>query len=201
MDNKRGIKMDEELDAATLKLMFDLQRDGRKSFVDLAKSIGVSSHSTAKKKLSTLEEKGIFRIIGETNAKKMDLDIIILLLSTFSVEDHNKVIESYKLCPRVIRVGSTIGEYDIFVIAYGAKKKPLESIIHGHCFGDEGIRIRNRLVLMLGEDMSPEFFSIRFPEVTDNIKAPCDATCYDCKYLLNDTCEGCPALSDPYKSK
>ena len=89
--------MDDELDAATIKLMCDLQRDGRKSFVELAKSIGVSSHSTAKKKLSTLEEKGIFRVRGETNAKKMDLEIIILLLSTFSVEDHDKIIESYKV--------------------------------------------------------------------------------------------------------
>ena len=67
-----------------------------------------------------------------------------------SVDDHNKVIESYKKCPRVIRVGSTIGDFDVFVMAYGAKKKPLESIIHGHCFGDEGIQIRNRMVLLLG---------------------------------------------------
>lgn len=193
--------MDDELDGATIKLMCDLQRDGRKSFVELARSIGVSSHSTAKKKLSTLEEKGIFRVRGEINVKKMDLEIIILLLSTFSVEDHDKIIESYKTCPRVIRVGSTIGEYDIFVMAYGAKKKPLESIIHGHCFGGEGIRIRNRLVLMMGEDMHPAFFPIFFPVKTDDVKAPCDATCYDCKYQLNASCEGCPALNDPEKSE
>ncbi|MCG3218907.1 MAG: Lrp/AsnC family transcriptional regulator [Candidatus Heimdallarchaeota archaeon] len=193
--------MDEELDAATIKLMCELQRDGRKSFVELAKSIGVSSHSTAKKKLTTLEERGLFRIRGETNAKKMDFTIILLLLSTFSEEDHSYIIESYKKCPRVIRVGSTIGEFDIFVIAYGATKKPLESIIHGQCFGDEGIRIRNRMVLMLGDDMRPEFFPILFPVVTDSIKAPCDATCYDCKYLLNQSCEGCPALTDPYKTE
>jgi DNA-binding Lrp family transcriptional regulator len=193
--------LDEELDAATIKLMCDLQRDGRKSFVELAKSIGVSSHSTAKKKLTTLEERGLFRIRGETNVKMMDFEIILLLLSTFSEEDHSKIIESYKRCPRVIRVGSTIGEFDIFVIAYGAKKKPLESIIHGQCFGDQGIRIRNRMVLMLGDDMSPEFFPILFPVATDCIKAPCDATCYDCKHLLNQSCEGCPALADPYKTE
>ena len=193
--------MDEELDTATIKLMCELQRDGRKSFVELAKSLGVSSHSTAKNKLTTLEERGLFRVRGETNAKKMNLKIILLFLSTFSEEDHNKVLESYQKCPRVIRAGSTIGEFDNFVIAYIAKKNPIESIIHGQCFKDEGIRIRNRMVLMLGDDMSPEFFPILFPVVTDSIKAPCDATCYDCKHLLNQSCEGCPALADPYKTE
>jgi len=182
-------------DELSLFLISLLQRDGRKSFVDLAKEIGVSSHNTVRKRLDELHKENKLRIVAETNANKMGLEILLILFSTFTDEDHSKLIDLYSVCPRVFRVGSLIGNYDVFIFAYAENRAVLESMTRGHCFYGDQIQVRDRLVLILGEETYPPFYPLEFPIVQESDESPCKVSCIDCGYFQKDICAGCPSTT------
>ncbi|MHA1303711.1 MAG: Lrp/AsnC family transcriptional regulator [Candidatus Heimdallarchaeaceae archaeon] len=183
------------IDNLFLHLIALLQRDGRKSLVDLADEIGVSSHNTVRNRLAELQKKNIIRITAETNAKQLDLEIVLILYSTVTAEDHSKILKLYTHCPRVFRVGSLIGNYDVFIFAFAENRAVIESLTRGHCFYADKIQVRDRQVLILGEEVNPPYFPIEFPVVSEKDEAPCKASCIDCVSYQKELCTGCPATS------
>jgi len=180
------------LDNISLYLAALLQRDGRMSLVDLAKEIGVSSHNTVQNRLTEMQNQKYLRIVAEMNAKNLGFEVVLILYSTLRDEDHSKIINLYNCCPRVIQVGSLIGNYDVFIMAYAENRSILESITRGHCFYNEQIQFSERLILILGEEIKPPFFPIEFPVISEENETPCKANCTDCDSYKKEHCTGCP---------
>jgi Lrp/AsnC family transcriptional regulator, regulator for asnA, asnC and gidA len=101
------------IDDMDITILQSLQTDGRKSFSDLAKEMGVAV-STVSKRYVNLAERGIVKIIGRVDPNKVGLNAYAsIFLKIESVDSVDKVAEAIAQMPEVSFLGHRTGDYQL----------------------------------------------------------------------------------------
>ena len=99
-----------KIDDLDVVILQSLQSDGRKSFSDLAKEMGIAV-STVSKRYVNLVEKGIVKIIGRVDPNKVGLNAYAsIFLKIESVESVDTVAEAIAQLPEVSFLAHRTGD-------------------------------------------------------------------------------------------
>lgn len=101
------------LDEIDTKIILSLQKDGRESFSELAKRLGIAV-STVSKRYANLVEVGILNVIGRVDPGKIGYNayasILIKLESTYFLQE---IASKMAVLPEVSFLAIRTGEFDL----------------------------------------------------------------------------------------
>ncbi|MEM4473192.1 MAG: Lrp/AsnC family transcriptional regulator [Archaeoglobaceae archaeon] len=166
-----------------------LQENGRASYSDLGKNIGMTAMGV-KKRVEKLLNKGEIKVKALINAEKLYLAILVM-----EVEDSNalnRIIDKFRECPRVLKFFVTTGSYNLFAIIFSEDFESLESITLESCSLRAQSGIKRYEVYPVQEIHYEPFLDIKV--VAKKLdKPPCNALCMECRRYKSERCLGCPA--------
>ena len=136
-----------ELDKTEREMIKILQRDGRASFVDMAKEIGVTE-GTVRRKYSRLVEDGILHVAAIADPFKVGFETPAFIGINVETRNIESVMEQIARLPRVQYVAAATGQYDIIVQAYFASNQELSRFIIEDLCQIEGIKDSNTSLLL-----------------------------------------------------
>ena len=182
-----------KLDHLDLKIIHELQKDGRISVTELAKEVK-STRPTVTNRLKRLIDEELIKVIGGLNLRKFGFKMAGVGLEV-KKESARKEVETYlKNCPRVLNLFRTPEKANIHAIIWGEDDQTINStlesfrdlenvdIVHTHYLGTP---IHGNIIVNLVSG--------------DNDESPCGMKCADCYRYDNAWCLGCPA-SKYYKN-
>jgi len=126
------------VDDINLKILQALYRDGRKSFVEIAKEIKLSPVGV-KNRVEKLIDKDILKIRGLLNIKKVHS-----VSATIEVETNNEtrssLIEKFKRSPLIYHLVKTSGRYNLIIGIVAPDLESIENFIEGEIREEPGIK-------------------------------------------------------------
>ncbi len=127
-------------DELDFQLMQSLQRDGRESFSDLAKKLGIAV-STVSKRYVNLVDRGILKIIGRVDPNKVGFNSYAsILVQVEGIEGVARVAKEIAQLPEVSFLAMRTGEYDLEVNVMCCDNNHLLDLMNNHLYRIEGIR-------------------------------------------------------------
>lgn len=180
------------LDDIDRKIISQLQRDGRTTFQELAKSVGFSSMGI-KKRVNRLLDKNILKVSALLNVKQLNLQAAIVLIEIESSEALERLLERFKDCPRVVNIFTTLGGYNIIALVVAEDRDTLESISMEKCSLRSSQGIRRSEFYPIGNIYYSQFLPIR-EHLTHKERTitPCNVDCRPCNRYKAQKCVGCP---------
>lgn len=128
-----------ELDPIDVAILHFLSRDGRRSFTDMAESLGTSV-GMIRNRYNRLVDQGILHIIGWTDPVKNGMNAYArLLLQIRPSHKIRAVAERLTLNESVSFVALTSGNYDIEINVTCRNNEALLRLIHEHIHTLEGV--------------------------------------------------------------
>jgi Lrp/AsnC family transcriptional regulator for asnA, asnC and gidA len=112
------------LDSVDRQIIRALQRDGRASNVDIARTVGVSE-ATVRKRLERLLSEGVVRITAEPDAARVGLSTVTFLSFEIELSQMDQIADQLSRCPEVRSIYYTTGESDMIVEAWFPSSKEL----------------------------------------------------------------------------
>jgi len=103
------------VDDLDLKLIQELQRDGKQTYVDLAGSLGVVE-GTIRKRLKHLLDKDIVKIVAVPDARKLGYGFISIVGLQVRMMDLRKVADDLAQNQHVCYLAFVTGRYDLMAI-------------------------------------------------------------------------------------
>ncbi len=101
------------IDDMDITILQSLQTDGRKSFSDLAKEMGVAV-STVSKRYVSLAERGIVKIIGRIDPNKVGLNAYAsIFLKIESIDSVDRIAVKIAELPEVSFLAHRTGDYQL----------------------------------------------------------------------------------------
>lgn len=101
----------DELDRAVLH---ELQLDGRRSFRDIARTIG-ASEATVRFRVNRLRESGVLQILGFVDPAALGYGVLSSLFLRVRPSATMTLVETIASWPEAMYVSSTVGRADLFV--------------------------------------------------------------------------------------
>lgn len=205
----KGEKID-LIDRELIALLYD---DGRAKLTDMGEALGKVlvdkdkeklSHVAVQKRLTKLIENQIIKIQANLNVAELDYISATILIETKEYDAQKRIIERFRLCPRIISMDLVSGKYNLILRAMAPTLKELESFLN-YCWLKQEEGIRNMDIFISTTNIKPKF--LPFPVVIFDSKrtgvAPCGFRCNMCDLYKNNACHGCPAthFSDPNPDK
>ncbi|MHA1282190.1 MAG: winged helix-turn-helix transcriptional regulator [Promethearchaeota archaeon] len=202
MTNKKRKFKEFKNDFINFYILNALSQDGRISYSELARGLGLT-HISIKKRIEELLNQNIIKIRAELNYNKFNIKLGLLLLE-LDYEIFDKIIGIYEQCPRIIYHFTILGQYNLAVLFFGENEATFETMLKScMLYNLKGIRKSN--LLIIGDINKPLFFPFNFKNINlDNEKAPCGAHCVECNKFQQGICLGCPATKyyeGPFKIK
>jgi len=117
--------MYDELDQ---KLIQELQKNGRESYVDLAKRLGVVE-GTVRKRVKYLLEKDIITIVAVPNVRKLGYSLISVMGMQVRMEELRRVAENLAQNQHVCYLAFVTGRYDLMAIIVTRSPEELSQFI------------------------------------------------------------------------
>jgi DNA-binding Lrp family transcriptional regulator len=181
------------MDEVDRKIISQLQLDGRTSFEKLAKIVGFSNMG-AKKRVDKLIEKGVISISAQVDTEQLDLHAALVLIEIEGAGAMQKLLNRFKECPRVVKIFTTLGGYNIIALVVAENRETLDSISVEKCSLRSGGGIRRSEFYPIGNIYYSPFLSVR-EYLTHKRKSitPCGVDCRPCNRYRADKCVGCPA--------
>lgn len=105
--------MPEAPDRIDREIIRQLQEDGRRSFREVARSLGVSE-ATVRARFRRLEDSGVLRILAFADPFKLGGSILALVLLRVEADAHQRVAETVAAWPEVTYVSSLLGRSDLY---------------------------------------------------------------------------------------
>jgi DNA-binding Lrp family transcriptional regulator len=185
--------MAKKVDMLDLKIIGELQRDGRVSISAIAEKVG-SSRPTVTVRLDRLLDDEMVIIRGGLNVKKFGLKIASVGLEVKSDDSRREVERRLKGCPRVLNIFRTPDKANVHLAVWGEDDQTINSTV-------ESFRDMPNVDLVythyLGAPIHGDLAINIHPAMLK--EAPCGNTCSDCYRYANGWCIGCPATVD-YKN-
>jgi len=125
------------IDKTDLALISALQKDGRTSYAQLAKTLGISV-STASKRLDVLIKKGVLKIQALPNPYKIQHDTAFICMNV-SVDKIDDVCNYLKDIFNAIIVSTTFGRFNILTAIYFQSLHTLQKFISSELSLMDGI--------------------------------------------------------------
>lgn len=136
-----------ELDDTEIEVIKLLQRDGRMSFVDMAREIGVTE-GTIRRKFNRLMEEGILKIAAVANPFVIGLGAPAVIGISVQSSQLETVVEELRQLDRVSFVATTTGIFDIIIKGYFASNQALYRFIVEELGRIDGITDSNTSLLL-----------------------------------------------------
>ena len=115
-----------------------LRQDGRMSTQDLAQRLG-STPSTVRKRIRSLEENGVMRVVAVTDFSAAGFDLLLAI--GIEVEDRNPEAVGQELAalPEVFSVNLTTGPNDLEILVAAQSFEQLATFLHEEVSRVDGI--------------------------------------------------------------
>ena len=117
--------MYDELDR---RLIEELQKNGRESYTNLAKTLGVVE-GTVRKRLKGLLDRDIIKIVAIPNLLRLGYNLMIIMALDVRIGDIRKVGNHLAEKPNVLYLTSVTGRYDIMVMIAARSTQELNEFI------------------------------------------------------------------------
>lgn len=185
--------MAKKLDTLDLRILGELQRDGRASITALAEKVE-SSRPTVTSRLNRLLDEGVVLISGGLNLQKFGFKMACVGLEVKQDATRKGVEPRLKGCPRVLNVFRTPDKANIHLAVWGEDDQTINSTIES--FRDmQGVDIvyTHYLGTPIHGDLSINV------QPGGESETPCGRSCKKCHRYENEWCLGCPATVD-YKN-
>ncbi|MEW6440049.1 MAG: Lrp/AsnC family transcriptional regulator [bacterium] len=119
----------DELDELDLKIIRELQRDGRASSKEIAGKLGVSD-GTIRFRANRLQERNILRITGAVNPFASGTDGIIAMVGMeLEKRTHTATMKKISRLKGVLSVCNVTGRYDLLVEIYLESRQELNRFL------------------------------------------------------------------------
>lgn len=173
-DSKSMLNVDKNIDEVDLKILSELQKDGRLSLSELGRRVGLK-HSSVRERLFKLLNKGMAKIQANINLKQLKVNVACLALEVANYDRVNKIIKVLESCPRTILVASTSGEYNVIALVLVEDMEALRIFIEKHIRPLSEVK---KISISFGEVVYPEYFPlkplIKFKEVNKSLCLSCN---------------------------
>jgi len=116
------------IDGLDLKLIQELQKNGRKSYITLAKILGVVE-GTIRKRVKDLLKKNIIRLVALPNVHHLGFNFISVMGLEVKMGDLRKVADSLAQKPNVCYLAFVTGRYDLIAIIVSRSPEELSRFI------------------------------------------------------------------------
>lgn len=116
------------MDRLDYEILSILQQDGRRSFTEIGKEVGVSE-GTIRKRVTRLVDEGIIRIIGLVDPHLVGFDAPAIIQITVSPPHLEEAAQAIAQFPEVSYLLMVSGEYDLIVEVRCRSREHLASFI------------------------------------------------------------------------
>jgi Lrp/AsnC family transcriptional regulator for asnA, asnC and gidA len=103
------------IDEVDQKLILELQRDGRMSFCELGKLLGVTE-GTVRHRFKRLTKSGIMKVVAVPNMSKLGYGFISIVAIQVSMAELNKVCEALYQNVVMCQLTWVTGRYDLIAV-------------------------------------------------------------------------------------
>jgi len=167
------------LDAIDLEIIKALSRDGRETFVEIAKETRLTPVGV-KNRVEKLIKKGILKIQGLLNTEKIYTTSATIGIET-DPDTVSKLIKKFENCPLVYNLVKVSGHHNLIVDVIAPDSKRITDFVEKQIRSEPKIRY---LQVDLGElPITPKVHSL--PNFVDKSKkCPCQIKCNECEYFL-----------------
>jgi len=118
--------MSDNIDDLDLKIVLQLQENGRATITELAEKVG-SSRPTVTNRLKRLIDEGLVIVTGGLNMSKFGYKMACIGLEVKSSETRVELEECLTHCPRVINMFRTTGKANLHIALWGEDDRALNS--------------------------------------------------------------------------
>ena len=182
--------MSNELDELDVKIIRQLQIDGRTSVTELTEK-AESSRPTVTTRLKRLLDEKLVVIKGGLNLRQFGFKIAHVGLEIRTEKARKEIETSLRNCPRVINIFRTPEKANIHLSVWGEDDQTINSTIES--FRDQqnvSIVYTHYLGTPIHGDITVSVETRRKDET------PCGRKCGECHSYQNSWCRGCPSSSD-----
>lgn len=116
------------IDELDRKLMMELQKSGRESYVDIASTLGVVE-GTVRKRVKNLLDRNIMKIVAIPNLRELGYNFISIMGLQVRMADLRKVAENLAQKPNVCYLAFVTGRYDLMAIIMTRSSEELSHFI------------------------------------------------------------------------
>lgn len=110
-----------KIDKLDQEIILDLQRNGRRSYMDLAKMLHVTE-GTVRNRLKRLLDQGIIRITAIPDLEKFGYGFIGIVGIQTRLADLRSVAEQLAKNPNICYLANVTGQYEFFAIVLTDRK-------------------------------------------------------------------------------
>ncbi len=137
----------ERIDDLDLKIIKELQREGRASFRDIAEKIGVSEGTVYNRVNKLVNNRIIRRFIPDIDYTKLGYDITVLIGVVAEGRKLPDIERRITKSPNVSAVYDVTGEYDAIIVAQFKNRGELNDFVKG-LLSVEGVRRTNTMLVL-----------------------------------------------------
>ncbi len=186
----------DKIDKELISLLF--HDDGRETYTNLGKELEIvrgksMSHVSVKKRIESLIEDQIVKIQANVNVKKLGYVSAFILLETEDYETQKRIIERFRLCPRVFSIDLITGKYNIVIRAVAKSLDEMQCFLNMSWIKKESLR--NLEILISTQNVKPNYLPVnmRPTKCLQSNRGACGSKCKYCEQFTDGRCSGCPA--------
>lgn len=181
--------MSVKLDDLDLKIVRQLQMDGRVSITDLADAVG-SSRPTVTNRLRQLLNDGVVVVRGGLDLREIGFKMACVGLEVRDDEGRREVERVTRGCPRVVGLFRTPEKANVFVGLWGEDERTVNSVIESY---RDIVNADVVYAHYLGTPVHGN--QLIGVDVGEGDQAPCGQDCGGCHRYESGWCVGCPATT------
>jgi DNA-binding Lrp family transcriptional regulator len=181
------------LDDVGHKIISELQKDGRRTFEELGKSVGYTGMAV-KKRIKNLIDHGVIKVSALLNIAEMKMYAAVTMLEVESAQALNQILDRFRECPRVVNMFITLGSFNTIGLTVAEDLDTLQSVSLEKCSLRSNAGIRKSDFYPIGAVQYSTYLPVReFLAHGDRDVAPCRSNCKTCQRYQTRKCVGCPA--------
>jgi len=137
----------DKIDDLDLKIIKELQQDGRASFRDIAEKVGVAEGTVYNRVNKLIEGKIIKRFIPEIDYSKLGYDLTVLIGLTTEGGKLQEIERRITESPNVNAVYDVTGEYDAIIVAQFRNREELNEFVK-NLLAVPGVKRTNTMLVL-----------------------------------------------------
>jgi DNA-binding Lrp family transcriptional regulator len=184
------VELPSKFDKLDLKILYELQKDGRISITEIAEKVGSSRPTVTNRVKQLLESRSVIIEAG-LNLAAAGYKMACVGLEVKNEDTRRKVEHMLKSCPRVLNVFRTPEKANIHIAVWGEEDQTINSTIESfRDLHDVDIVYTHYLGTPIHGDIGIKVTPANSEET------PCGKICSECHRYENKWCLGCPITVD-----
>jgi Lrp/AsnC family transcriptional regulator for asnA, asnC and gidA len=116
------------LDDVDHGILRQLEEDGRRSYRQIARAVGVSE-GTVRTRMRRLEQAGVVRVLAFVDPSSLGTSVLALVLVRLQTEHHDDIVAAISAMPEATYVSTLVGRADVYVQTICADNEALWSLV------------------------------------------------------------------------